>query len=196
MLTILKPGGRAAVIVPDNCLFADQAGSVFRILTQVADLHTVLRLPNGTFAPYSAGSKTNVVFLTHGRPTETVWVYDARTNVAHVTKRDRPLTEAHLAAFERCFGADPRGRSRRSADDSAEGRWRSFSIAEVAARDFKIDSLKWLKEDSLHADPREPEELAAEAITELEGAAEELAAVLELLSGGILPRGPRALEGA
>jgi len=196
VLTILKEGGRAAVIVPDNCLFADQAGEVFRILTREADLHTVLRLPNGTFAPYSAGSKTNVVFFTKGRPTETVWVYDARTNVPHVTKRERPLTEAHLTAFEHCFGADPEGRARRSPADSAEGRWRSFPLAEVEARDFKIDSLKWLKEDSLGEELREPEELAAEAIAELEGAAEELAAVLELLSGGIPPRGLRAVEGS
>src|SRR4030095_4522399 len=84
VLTILKPGGRAAVVVPDNCLFADQAGEVFRILTQVCDLHTVLRLPNGTFTPYSPGTKTNVVFFTKGRPTETVWVYAARTNVPRV----------------------------------------------------------------------------------------------------------------
>jgi type I restriction enzyme M protein len=196
VLTLLKPGGRAAVIVPDNCLFADRAGEVFRVLTQEADLHTVLRLPNGTFAPYSAGSKTNVVFFTQGRPTETVWVYDARTNVPHVTKRERPLTEAHLATFERCFGGDPEGRARRSPADSADDRWRSFDIAEVAARDFKIDGLKWLKEESLGEEIREPEEIAAEAIAELEGAVEELTAVLGLLSGGIVPRGPRALEGA
>ena len=51
VLTILRPGGRAAVVVPDNCLFADQAGEVFKILTEDCDLHTVLRLPNGTFTP-------------------------------------------------------------------------------------------------------------------------------------------------
>src|SRR6266545_4478309 len=62
VLTTLKPGGRAAVVVPDNCLFADQAGEVFRVLTEDCDLHTVLRLPNGTFSPYSQGVKANVVF--------------------------------------------------------------------------------------------------------------------------------------
>jgi type I restriction enzyme M protein len=79
VLTILRPGGRAAVVVPDNCLFADQAGEVFKIITEDADLHTVLRLPNGTFTPYSPGTKTNVVFFTKGYPTETTWIYDART---------------------------------------------------------------------------------------------------------------------
>ena len=55
VLTILKPGGRAAIILPDNCLFADQAGEVFKIVTEDCNLYTVLRLPRGTFTPYSQG---------------------------------------------------------------------------------------------------------------------------------------------
>jgi type I restriction enzyme M protein len=184
VLTILKRGGRAAVVVPDNCLFADQAGEVFRILTQVCDLHTVLRLPNGTFTPYSPGTKTNVVFFTKGTPTENVWVYDARTNVARVTKKDRPLSPAHLAAFETCFGTDPNGRSRRDSRDSFDGRWRSFPIVEVQARDFKIDSLKWLKDESQDDDALPyPEEIAADVIAELEGAVGDLNEILRLLEG-------------
>jgi type I restriction enzyme M protein len=195
VITLLKAGGRAAVIVPDNCLFADQAGEVFKVLTQECDLHTVLRLPNGTFTPYSAGTKTNVVFFAKGAPTETVWVYDARTNVPRITKKDRPLTHAHLAAFEACYGLDPNGRSRRSAGDSREDRWRSFSIAEVRARDFKIDGLKWLKEESLDDELPEPEELAAEAIAELESAVADLASVIELLTSDAEPQRPRAVQG-
>jgi type I restriction enzyme M protein len=188
VLTILKPGGRAAVLVPDNCLFADQAGEVFRILTRDCDLHTVLRLPNGTFTPYSPGTKTNVVFFTKGPPTETVWVYDARTNVPRVTKKDRPLTAGHLAAFEACFGTDPDGRARRDPRGSWEGRWRPFSIAEVRARDFKIDGLKWLKDENLESkDLAEPGELVSDAISELTLAIAELNAVTGLLDNGVEP---------
>jgi type I restriction enzyme M protein len=197
VLTILRPGGRAAVVVPDNCLFADQAGEVFRILTQVCDLHTVLRLPNGTFTPYSPGTKTNVVFFTKGVPTENVWVYDARTNVARVTKKDRPLTAAHLAAFELCFGNDPNGRSRRDPRDSFDGRWRSFPIGEVQARDFKIDGLKWLKDESLDDDELPyPEEIAAEVIAELEGAVSDLNSILKLLEGEPELESPKILRRA
>ena len=64
ILTVLKPGGRAAVVLPDNCLFADQAGEVFKVLCEDCALHTVLRLPRGTFTPYSQGVKANVVFFT------------------------------------------------------------------------------------------------------------------------------------
>src|SRR6201993_4043456 len=114
----LKPGGRAAVVVPDNCLFADQAGDVFEILTQDCSLHTVIRLPNGTFSPYSPGTKTNVVFFTKGYPTETTWIYDARTNVPGITKKDRVLTPEHFKEFEKCFGPDPNGRTKRKETDS------------------------------------------------------------------------------
>jgi type I restriction enzyme M protein len=186
VMTILKPGGRAAVVVPDNCLFADQAGEVFQILTEDCALHTVLRLPNGTFSPYSPGTKTNVVFFTKGYPTEHVWLYDARTNTPGITKKDRQLSPAHFAAFERCYGPDPNGRGKRKPSDSKEDRWRRFSLDEVKARDYKIDSLKWLKDDSLDdADNLPPpEELATEAIGELEAAVEELGLILEMLEMG------------
>ena len=150
------------------------------------ELHTVLRLPNGTFSPYSPGTKTNVIFFTKGYPTENVWIYDARTNVPRITKKDRPLTPEHFAEFESCFGPDPNGRSKRDATDSKENRWRSFHITEIKERDFKIDSLKWLKDESLDDGEElpEPEELAADAIAELEAAVEELTAVISLLENG------------
>ncbi len=183
ILTILKPGGRAAVVVPDNCLFADQAGDVFEILMKDCNVHSVLRLPNGTFSPYSPGTKTNVVFFTKGVPTETVWVYDCRTNVPRVTKKDRPLTADHFKEFEKCFGSDPHGRTKRKTSDSKEDRWRPFSIDQVKKRDYKIDGLKWLKDESLDDldDVPEPDELATDAIEELAAAIEELNAVLTAL---------------
>ena len=183
VMTILKPGGRSAIVVPDNCLFADQAGEVFKILTEDCDLHTVLRLANGTFMPYSPGTKTNVIFFTKGPPTEYTWIYDGRTNVPRITKKDRPLTPEHFAEFERCYGDDPNGRGKRDPGDSTEDRWRCFPISEVGARDFKIDSLKWLRDESLEDgnDLPEPEELATDAIAELQGAVEELSAVVSML---------------
>jgi len=186
VLTILKPGGRAAVVLPDNCLFADQAGEVFQIVTEDCDLHTVLRLPHGTFTPYSAGVKANVVFFTKGAKTEKTWIYDARTNVPGITKKDRPLTPAHFAEFDQCYGSNPDGQAKRKPTDSKEDRWRSFPIAEVKEREFKLDSFKWLRDESLEDsdDLPEPEELATDGIAELEGAVEELNQVLALLENG------------
>jgi type I restriction enzyme M protein len=143
----------------------------------------VLRLPRGTFTPYSQGVKANVVFFTKGRPTETIWIYDARTNIPQVTKKDRPLTPEHFAEFERCYGKDPNGRTKRKPEDSKEDRWRSFTIDEVKAREFKLDGFKWLKEESLDdADELpEPEELITDAVAELEAAMDELQAVMGML---------------
>jgi type I restriction enzyme M protein len=186
VMTILKPGGRAAIVLPDNCLFADQAGEVFKILTEDCDLHTVLRLPRGTFTPYSQGVKANVVFFTKGMPTENVWIYDARTNVPGITKKDRPLAAAHFVEFEKCYGSDPNSRSKRQINDSKEDRWRKFHIGEVKEQDFKLDGFKWLKDESLEDTDElpEPEELVTDAIAELESAVEELNVLFSLLENG------------
>jgi type I restriction enzyme M protein len=195
VMSILKPGGRAAIVVPDNVLFADQAGEVFKILMEDCDLHTVLRLPNGTFTPYSPGTKTNVIFFTKGYSTENVWVYDARTNVPRITKKDRPLTPQHFAEFETCYGHNPNGQGKRDPKKSKEHRWRSFHISEVKERDFKIDGLKWLRDESLGDGDElpEPEELAADAIVELESAVEDLHAIIMTLQNNNSEHGPPSL---
>jgi type I restriction enzyme M protein len=187
ILTILRPGGRAAVVLPDNCLFADQAGEVFEIVTQDCQLHTVLRLPRGTFTPYSPGVKANVVFFTKGMPTETVWIYDARTNVPSITKKERPLTPDHFNDFQKCYGKEPNGRGKRQPSDSNDDRWRSFHISEVKDREFKLDGFKWLREEAAEDSDQlpEPEELATDAIEELEEAVGQLNAVLALLEDGV-----------
>jgi len=178
---ILKRGGRAAMVLPDNCLFEDKAGEVFEILMQDCGLHTILRLPRGTFTPYSQGVKANVIFFQKGYPTENVWIYDARSNVPGITKKERPLTPAHFADFEKCYGADPNGASRRK-DQGEQGRFRRFHISEIRERAYKLD-ITWLKDESLEDadDLPEPQDLAAEAITELEAVVDELREILELI---------------
>jgi type I restriction enzyme M protein len=181
VVNILKPGGRAAIVLPDNCLFEDKAGEVFEIVMQDCSVHTVLRLPRGTFTPYSQGVKANVVFLQKGVQTEQVWIFDARSNVPGITKKDRPLTGGHFAEFEKCYGKDPNGLSRRK-DLGEEGRFRSFSIQQVKERSYKLD-FTWLKDDSLEdsADLPEPQDLAAEAITELEAVVDDLREIMALI---------------
>lgn len=193
ILTILKPGGRAAVVLPDNVLFEDQAGEVMKLITEDCDLHTVLRLPRGTFTPYSQGVKANVIFFTKGYATDKTWIYDARTNVPGITKKDRPLTKAHFTEFEKCFGADPNGKAKRKPGDSKEDRWRSFHVSEIKEKGFKLDGFKWLKEDSVEDadDLPPPEDLAGEAISELEAAVSELNQVLLLLEGNGVESKPK-----
>jgi len=181
VMNILKPGGRAAVVLPDNCLFEGKAGEVFEILMQDCNLHTVLRLPRGTFTPYSQGVKANVVFFQKGHPTENVWIFDARSNVPGITKKDRPLTREHFKEFEACYGSDPNGLSKRK-DLGETGRFRRFNTAEIKKRDYKLD-ITWLKDESLDNgdDLPEPQDLAAEAITELEAVVDDLREIVALI---------------
>ncbi|MBA4312857.1 MAG: restriction endonuclease subunit S [Chlorobiaceae bacterium] len=181
VMQILKPGGRAAIVLPDNCLFEGKAGEVFEILMQDCNLHTVLRLPRGTFTPYSQGVKANVIFFQKGIPTEKVWIFDARSNVPGITKKDRPLSGKHFEEFEKCYGADPNGRSKRK-DLGDEGRFQCFTMEDVKERDYKFD-LTWLKDKSLEDSDElpEPQDLASEAITELEAVVDDLREIVALI---------------
>jgi type I restriction enzyme M protein len=181
ILTTLKPGGRAAVVLPDNCLFEGKAGEVFEILMQDCNVHTILRLPRGTFTPYSQGVKANVVFLQKGPRTEHVWIFDGRSNVPGITKKERPLSKKHFAEFENHYGDDPNGGAKRK-DLGNAGRFRCFTLDEVKERNFKLD-ITWLRDDSLenHDDLPEPQELATEAIAELEAIVDDLREIEALL---------------
>jgi len=181
VMSILKPGGRAAMVLPDNCLFEGKAGEVFEILMQDCNLHTVLRLPRGTFTPYSQGVKANVIFFQKGCPTEQVWIFDARSNVPGITKKDRPLSPQHFAEFEACYGKDPNGRSPRQ-DLGDTGRFRRFHMSDVQERNYKLD-ITWLKDESLEDSDElpEPQDLASEAITELEAVVDDLRDIMGML---------------
>ena len=181
VMNILKRGGRAAIVLPDNCLFEDKAGEVFEILMHDCNLHTILRLPRGTFTPYSPGVKANVVFFQKGMSTENVWIFDARSNVPGITKKERPLTPAHFEEFERCYGKDPNGQGKRQ-DSGEEGRFRKFHISDIKDRDYKLD-ITWFKDESVEDANNlpEPQDLASEAITELEAVVDDLKEVLQLI---------------
>jgi type I restriction enzyme M protein len=146
----LKPGGRAAVVLPDNVLFEEGVGQKIRgDLMEKCDLHTILRLPTGIF--YSQGVKTNVLFFTRGAKdkggTKATWYYDMRVNMPSFGKRT-PLTDEHFAPFQKCYGKDPLGKSKRK-DQGEEGRFRSFTREELAKRGDNLD-VSWLKDESVN----------------------------------------------
>ena len=132
----LRPDGkaRAAVVLPDNVLFADGDGAKIRAdLMDKCNLHTVLRLPTGIF--YAQGVKTNVFFFTRGvrekDNTKEVWFYDLRTNMQNFGKTN-PLKEEHFQDFVTAFTA---------ADRTAvqDERWRCFTRQEIKERNDSLD---------------------------------------------------------
>jgi type I restriction enzyme M protein len=182
----LKPGGRAAVVLPDNVLFEGNVGrDVRQDLMEKCNLHTVLRLPTGIF--YAQGVKTNVLFFTRGvtdeANTKAVWVFDLRSNMPQFGKRTQ-LTLAHFAEFEAAWATDAQGTDLTKRVDTGEaGRWRRFGRQEIADRADSLD-ISWLPDENEERseDLPEPEVLAREAVTELKGAIEELQGILAELA--------------
>lgn len=179
----LKPGGRAAIVIPDNVLFeGGRASDLRRSLLDQCDLHTILRLPTGIF--YAQGVRTNVLFLTKASdavaPTRGTWIYDMRANMPAFGKTN-PLTADQFEDFTDCFGSDPYGSAARQ-DEGELARFRYFSREFIAQRNDDLN-ISWLRDDSDDAEVElvDPEDIAAAilghlraAIQQIEGVAEEL----------------------
>lgn len=139
VMSNLQQGGRAAMVVPDNVLFDSGAGTRIRkILLEDFALHTILRLPVGTFTPYAAGVKANVIFFSKTGPTKETWIYDLRTNIEKIAKK-RKLTEADFQDFIHNYKQQPRKEAER---------FKHFTIEQIKDRNYNLD-IFWLKDDSL-----------------------------------------------
>lgn len=145
MMVMLKNGGRAAVVLPDNVLFEGGAGETIRKeLLKNFNLHTILRLPTGIF--YAQGVKANVLFFTKGTPTKDIWFFDYRTGVKH-TLATNPMLRHHLDEFVECYKADNINARTETydAETNPNGRWRKYSVGEVMKRDKTSLDISWIK---------------------------------------------------
>ncbi|WP_022952139.1 N-6 DNA methylase [Leucothrix mucor] len=191
-LRMLKPGGRAAIVLPDNVLFESGMGKTIRNdLMEKCNLHTILRLPTGIF--YAAGVKTNVLFFSKPNDlrqdkgnTKNVWVYDLRSNMPQFGKRT-VFNTSHLSDFYQAVGGDlttvDEAARQKFVDGCADGadssRLRCFSRETIAAKDDSLD-LSWIRDDSTEdsADLPEPDVLINGALEDLAGAMTELRSIL------------------
>ena len=146
IMVMLKNGGRAAVVLPDNVLFEGNAGEIIRKeLLKNFNLHTILRLPPGIF--YAQGVKANVLFFSKGTPTQDVWFFDYRTDIKH-TLATNPMQRQHLDEFVECYQADNRANRKETydAETNPNGRWRKYSINEILERDKTSLDISWIKQ--------------------------------------------------
>ncbi|WP_175620872.1 type I restriction-modification system subunit M [Chryseobacterium schmidteae] len=144
IMLMLKNGGRAAVVLPDNVLFEGGAGEIIRkkLLTEF-NLHTILRLPTGIF--YANGVKANVLFFSKGNKTTETWYYDYRTNVKH-TLANNPMRRQHLDDFVQCYNADNlHKRTETYTAENPSGRWRKYVATELLGRDKTSLDITWIK---------------------------------------------------
>ncbi len=142
---------RAAVVLPDNVLFADGDGEkIRRDLMEKCNLHTILRLPTGIF--YAQGVKTNVLFFSRGKTdhenTKEIWFYDLRTDMPSFGKTN-PLKESDFEEFEQCYaGGDLSKRKETYSEENPNGRWRKYTYEEILARDKTSLDITWIKADN------------------------------------------------
>lgn len=139
---------RAAVVLPDNVLFADGDGeNIRKDLMAKCNLHTILRLPTGIF--YAQGVKTNVLFFERGRTdsgnTTEVWIYDLRSNMQSFGKTN-PLLRKHFDEFVDCYCAGHmQDRKETYSPDNPEGRWRKYRYEDILERDKTSLDITWIR---------------------------------------------------
>ncbi|MBC2582282.1 type I restriction-modification system subunit M [Clostridium sp. DJ247] len=168
---------RAAVVLPDNVLFADGDGANIRTdLMDKCNLHTILRLPTGIF--YAQGVKTNVLFFTRGTSekdnTKEVWIYDMRTNMPSFGKTN-PLKKEHFDGFIKAYKAEDRTKVE-------DERFSVFTRQQIKEKNDSLD-LGLIRDDSVldYEDLQNPIESGEEIAAQLEEAMDLILSVVKEL---------------
>ena len=152
IVRLLKKEGRAAVVLPDGFLFGE--GMKTRLkedLIKECNLHTIVRLPNGVFNPYT-GIKTNILFFTKGKPTKEVWFYEHPypEGVKNYSKT-KPMNFEEFQAEIDWWGNEEDGFASRLENNHA---WK-VSIDEIIARNFNLDIKNPYQGEVVSHDPNE-----------------------------------------
>jgi type I restriction enzyme M protein len=150
IIRILKPEGRAAVVLPDGSLFGEGVKTRLKEhLMEECNLHTLVRLPNSVFKPY-AGIGTNLLFFEKGSPTKDIWFYEHRVPAAQKAySMTKPI---HIEHLQPCVdwwgGAERKGRV------ETEVAWK-VTADEAKARGYNLDFKNPHAVADDHGDPGE-----------------------------------------
>lgn len=143
IITLLKEKGRAAVVLPDGTLFGEGIKTRIKekLLTE-CNLHTIVRLPNGVFNPYT-GIKTNLLFFTKGEPTTDVWFYEHPYPEGYKSySKTKPMKVEE-------FEPEKAWWNNREENDQA---WK-VSFEDIKANNFNLDIKNPNVQDATHMDP-------------------------------------------
>ena len=148
IIRLLKPGGRAAVVLPDGSLFGE--GVKTRIKEQLMEecnLHTIVRLPNSVFRPY-ASIGTNLLFFEKGAPTRETWFWEHQVPEGQKAySMTRPIKLEHLADCAKWWGG-----AKREGRVENERAWK-VSAEDINARGYNLDIKNPHRVDDDHGDP-------------------------------------------
>jgi type I restriction enzyme M protein len=145
VVELLKPGGRAAIVLPDGTLFGEGIKSrIKKKLLEECNLHTIVRLPKSVFSPYT-GIATNVLFLTKGEPTKEVWYYEhTLPKGVKAYNKSRPMK---LSEFNE-------EKSWWENREETEYAWK-VDIEDIRANNFNLDRKNPNKKAEVHESPAE-----------------------------------------
>jgi type I restriction enzyme M protein len=154
IIRLLKPGGRAAVVLPDGSLFGEGIKTRLKEhLMEECNLHTIVRLPNSVFKPY-ASIGTNLLFLEKGTPTQDIWYWEHRVPEGQKAySMTKPIRLEHMADCAAWWGGA--GRQGRVEGPQA---WK-VSAADIKARGYNLDVKN---PHTVAADHGDPETLLAD----------------------------------
>lgn len=173
IIRLLKPGGRAAVVLPSGTLFGDGVKARLKEqLMEECNLHTIVRLPDSVFKPY-ASINTNLLFFEKGTPTQDIWFWEHKVPKGQKAySKTRPIRPEHLADCEAWWGGPHR-------DGRVENEYAwKVSMEEVKAQNFNLDIKN---PHSVVEDHGDPETLLADltnAEDEIVSVRDQLKAVL------------------
>ncbi|HIF9191139.1 TPA: N-6 DNA methylase [Photobacterium damselae] len=152
IVEVLDQDGRAGVVLPDGTLFGEGVKTkIKKMLTEECNLHTIVRLPNGVFNPYT-GIKTNILFFTKGKPTKDVWFYEHPypAGVKNYSKT-KPMKFEEFQQEIDWWGNEADGFAARVENEHA---WK-VSIEEIIERNFNLDIKNPHQEEVIAHDPQE-----------------------------------------
>ena len=156
IIHILEANGRAAIVLPDGTLFGEGVKTKIKEkLLAECNLHTVVRLPNSVFAPYTS-IKTNILFFEKGAPTESIWYYEVPLPAGvKAFNKTKPMK---LQQFDGCAQWWGEGETRqekylRNNRVVNEQAWQ-VSLDEINARNFNLDIKNPHKEEQINHDPK------------------------------------------
>jgi type I restriction enzyme M protein len=152
IIEVLATKGRAAVVLPDGTLFGEGVKTkIKKMLMDECNLHTIVRLPNGVFNPYT-GIKTNILFFTKGSPTKDVWFYEHPYPVGVKNyNKTKPMKFEEFETELEWWGNEADGFASRVENEQA---WK-VSIEDIIARNYNLDIKNPHVGEVISHDPQE-----------------------------------------
>ena len=173
IIRLLKPGGRAAVVLPDGSLFGEGVKTRLKEqLMEECNLHTIVRLPNSVFRPY-ASIGTNLLFFEKGKPTQDIWFWEHQVPEGQKAySMTRPIRLEHLSDCAAWWGGP-----NREGREEGERVWK-VSAEEVKARGYNLDIKNPHTVEEEHGDPEALLEELTAAEAEVASLRDQLKAIL------------------